>query len=165
MAASTITKNLRDGLIRFLDGAGTPDTYDVTVDEGNLQWTETQNVIPVLDRGALGHPRLGDDAPVEWQFDVKYTELFDDTTEGTVYEWLRRINNFSATVSTLTTTDVFTFKMRFYVDDPGGGTDELIEFPDCYWTQIRFQEGDQYNRLSLQGQSFAVKPTVSKANP
>lgn len=165
MAASTVTKNLRDGLLRLRDGTGTPVELDVAIDEGNLRFTITQNVNPILDRGVLAHPRLGDQEPVSWSFGMKYTEMLDDSAAGTPYEFLTQTGAYTGNVSTRTDTDVFCNDLRFYVDDPEGGTDELIEFPDCWHDSIEFQEGDEYNTLTVSGRAFVTAPTVSKANP
>jgi hypothetical protein len=159
-----VTRNLRDGRIRLVDGTGTPITKEVTLLEGNLQWTETDSIIEVKDRGALLHPRLGDEEALSGNFTVKYDEIYL-ATGGTFYQFINKLGPYSGNISTLAaTSDVFAFHLEFYIADPTGATGELIRFNDTYVTQKDFNEGDAYNTVALSFRSFITKPVLSKAD-
>jgi len=158
-----VTRNLRDGTVRLADGTGTPVTKEVTLLDGKLEWTVEQPTILVKDRGALDHFRKGDDEPVKGSVAFKYVEHFNGTTGG-IYEFLLFLGVFSTNVSTTTGSDRKTINVEFYVDDPGGGTDEKILFSHCAITNIRHQQGDEYDTISFDFMSRAALPTLTKTN-
>jgi len=60
--------DLKNATLKIKDG-GTNE-MEVTLGEGNLVYTERQNVEYTLDRGTLDEVRLGDEVPVEVRMDA-----------------------------------------------------------------------------------------------
>lgn len=159
-----VTRNLRDGRLRLVDGAGTPATIEVDLLEGNLQFSETDSTLEIKDRGALLHLRAGDEMAITGSISVKYDEIYL-ASGGTVYQFLNNVGPYSSLTGTRAADgDRFTLDWEFYVADPVGGTGELIKFTDVYVTSKDFSEGAEYNTMALSFVSFATKPTLSKAD-
>jgi len=157
------TRNLRDGRMRLVDGNGTPVTKEVTLMEGDLQWEIKQNTITVKDRGQLDHFRKGDEEGVAGSASFKFVEHFNSGS-GSITEFLLFLGAYSANVSTTSGSDKKTLHVEFYVDDPGGGTDELIKFTHCAITGITHGQGDEYDKIGFTFQSLDPLPTFSKTN-
>lgn len=155
------TRNLRDGVLTVkAPGSGkTTAWHTVALDEGDLSWTETQNVIEVSDRGVLSHIRKGDEAPMEVNFTLKYQSL-EATTGTTCYEALKGVDGASNWKSTRDE-DVYCVSLQFEVLDTSDSTEETIMFTDFFWTSIEFGEGDEYNTLSVTGRTYQTAPTIS----
>jgi len=153
-----VTKNLRDGELVVKDGAGTPASITLALDEGDLRITEYEDTIKVLDRGTLSHERMGDERPVEFSFTAKYVELMKQTgaSDPTLYEALRKIGGASGWTSTQTDGgDVYTVTMVFTITSPTGGEEnETITLSLAHAEQIEFSEGDEYNTVSVTGTAF-----------
>ena len=62
-------RSLRDATLAIQDGSGTPNSVTVKLGEGNITWSERQNIEYTHDRGAIDTARLGDDEPCEVRFD------------------------------------------------------------------------------------------------
>ena len=60
MATNPLTRNLRDGQLVISDGAGSPTSLTLTLDNGDLEWTEPEEEVEIKDRGVLDHVRPGD---------------------------------------------------------------------------------------------------------
>lgn len=158
-----VTRNLRDGTVRLVDGTGTPVTKEVTLLDGKLEWEVQQPTIVVKDRGTLDHFRKGDQEGVKGSCAFKYVEHFNGSTGG-IYEFLLFLGVYVTNTSTTSGSDRKTLHVEFYVDDPGGGTDELVKFMHCAITNLRHQQGDEYDTISFDFVSLAALPTLSKTN-
>jgi len=161
------TKNLRDGVLTLSDGdTPTPNTLELTLEEGDLNFTETTNKIVVKDRGRLDHVRDGDEEQLTVSFTLKYVELIKQSTASapTPYEALKNIGAASTWVTTDTYCGgVYSLDLLFKVIAPcDTEQDELITLSDFYVTSIEFKEGDEYNTLSVEGESLLTTPTVTK---
>lgn len=166
MADSTVVKNMRDGTIKLKDGTATPLVLTVTLDEGNLTYAMNANPsFTVFDRGVISHVRKGDEVPITGSFSVKYVDLIapDAAANETLYEVITKTDDASDWISTSTGTDVYTLDLEFLINDPGGGTDETVTFPDCAFTDVEFAEGDEFDTLSVSFTSIATRPTVAHA--
>lgn len=157
------TRNLRDSRLRLVDGTGTPVTKEVTLLDGKIRWDEVQNVITVLDRGVLDHFRQGDQRGVQGSVAFKFVELFNSGS-GSIYEFLKFQGAYSANVSTVVGTDVKTLHLELYVNDPGGGTDELIKFQNCAITRIEHSQGEEYDTIMFDFLGLTTAPALSKTN-
>ena len=154
------TKNLRDGELVISDGGS--ESVTVALDEGDLTISEVQNLINVLDRGALDHRRLGDEVPVAVSFSLKFVEFIGGSgSNPTPYEALKQIGNAAAWEST-EDGDVYAVNLVFTVTDPEGGDDEEITLSDFAHESIEFAEGDEYNTLTVDGSAFVTSPTIEK---
>lgn len=165
MAATQLTRNLRDGELKLIDGNGTSLT--VVLDDGDLSWTETVNTIEVKDRGSIaaGHTRPGDDESVELSFTAKWTTLIGAAADPLgLYEFLT-VSSDAGLVSTSTAGEQQTLTAEFTVTDPGGGGAERITFPKVYRESLTMSEGDDANRIAFAGRAFITQPAVERITP
>lgn len=164
MAVSTITRNLRDGALVIKDGTGSPQSITITLDEGDLTWTERKNTIEVKDRGALDHTRPGDAESVLLSFSAKWTQLADVATGGAtlqLYEFLTFASG-AGIVSTSPAGEQDTLTFEFTITDPAGNASEKITFTLVYRETVSLSEGDRYNLISFAGRAFIEAPTVAR---
>ena len=150
-------KNLRDGTIKVQvdnDGGGNAGEVEVTLDNGDLNWTESRPVEMISDRGTLDHARRAvQDQLVELTFSVMYQDHLDpNSAVPTVYEALTRQGAAALWVSqNLGDSDDYSVNLEFVVTDPAGGSDEEINFDLFNITNIDFEEGDPTNQLTITG--------------
>jgi len=149
-------KNLRDGTIKVQvdnDGGGNAGEVEVTLEEGDLQWTESRPVQMHMDRGTLDHARRNvQDQLVELSFSVMYTDHLDpNSASPTLYEALTQQGAAASWVSQNFDSDDYAVNLEFTVSDPAGGSDEEINFDRFNITSIEFSEGDPYNKLQITG--------------
>lgn len=164
MTVSTLTRNLRDGQLAVSDGAGTPLTVTLTLDEGDLNWTETEETVEVLDRGVLDHTRPGNQVPCDISFSIKWNQLISKTansSDGNVlYEM---VNNLGSTyTSTSGTGQQFTLKYTFTCTSPTAAGTETVVFAKVFKQSLDMSEGDDYNTVSFSGRDFETKPTIAR---
>jgi len=152
------TRNLRDGVVTLYDLTRTAH-MTIALDEGDLSWTQTQNVIEVMDRGVLDHIRAGDESPMDISFTIKYQNLQADTVT-TAYEAIRGVGE-AATWDSTRNEDVYCFSADFRVLNTSDTTEETISFRDCFYTSLEFSEGDEYDTLAVTGRSFTTAPTIT----
>lgn len=158
-------RNLRDGELVIKDNGGA-NSLTVALDEGDLSWSETHNVVNVLDRGDLSHVRVGDQAPVAGSFTLKFVEFLSSGSGSgpTPYEGLTQTGAASEWTSTNDDNgDVYTVQVEFTISNPdSAGSDEKLTFAKVCPTSIEFREGDEYDTLSVEFQDFEVQPTIAK---
>ena len=161
-----LSRNLRDGELTLVDGAGTSLT--VVLDDGDLSWTETLATLEVLDRGSLagGHTRPGDDVPVDLSFTAKWTQLIREipTGGGTpgpfgLYEFLTVSGDVESTSGE---GEQATITLHFTVVDPAGGATERVTFDRVYRQTLTMSEGEDANRIAFAGRSFRPRPTIER---
>lgn len=164
MAVSTLTRNLRDGQLVVRDGAGTPKTFTLTLDEGDLNWTETTETREIMDRGALDHTRPGNEVACDLNFSTKWNQLISFTgnsSDGNVlYEMVNNLG--SNYTSTSGTGQQFTLEYVFTVTSPTGSGGETVTFAKVFKTTMDMSEGDEYNTVSFSGRDFEVRPTIAR---
>lgn len=162
MPATQLTRNLRDGELRLIDGADTSLT--VLLDDGDLSWTETVNTVEVKDRGSItnGHTRPGDEESVELSFTAKWTTLVGAVADARgLYETLAMAEG-SGVVSTSQPGEQKTLTLEFTVSDPSGGGAERVTFTKVYRETLTMSEGDDANRIAFAGRAFAPRPDVAR---
>jgi hypothetical protein len=153
MAESTIVKVRRDGLLTIQDGTGTPLTYTVAYENGNVSFSrEKADRIVIRDRGAIVGSRKGDDPVLSVTFDVHMRML--TTTAGTDLTLIDVLDNGGnvATipwVKTNTAHEEWCLDLVFTIEgsDHGDGADYTATFADCIFTWD-FSEGDP-NTISV----------------
>lgn len=165
MGVSVITRNLRDGTLKIVDGSGTPQELTLTLDSGDLAWVERKNTVEVLDRGELDHTRQGDKMPCLVRFSARWSQLLGKSNDAgdplQLYEFLNALSG-TGVVSTSNTGEQFTLKFAFTVTDPKSSFDEQITFAKCYHEQLRLGEGDDANLIEYQGKDFETQPTIAR---
>lgn len=156
------TRNLRDGEITVKDGAGTPNTVVLTLEEGDLSWTRRRNYVQVLDRGTLDHVRAGDQEAVTLSFSVKIDRVSEPTSPVTLYNALTKTGAAAAWVSVAASHEPYAVKIEFRAIDPAGGSDhETIAFNKFFPEELTMDEGEEYNTVSASGFAFIVDPTFT----
>ncbi len=166
MASPNITKNLRDGIITIKDGAGSPNTLEIILDTGDLNFTVAQEHIVVLDRGKLDHMRPGDEVAVAFTFSAKFVEWSGRTGSAgdvSVKDALKKEGNAAGWEST-TDCDVYSVDLEFKIQNPCPGNEsETLVFADAVCDNVVFAEGDEFNTLSFTGKALITSPASSYA--
>lgn len=83
MADSTVVATRRDGTIKIIDGAGTPNEYTVAFETGDFTFAEPKaDRVVIRDRGAIVGLRKGDDPVITGSFSVHMRSLTDTTADN-----------------------------------------------------------------------------------
>lgn len=161
----SVTKNLRDAVFTLKDNAGSPHSLAVVLDEGDLSFSLDNPVIQVDDRGSPDHLRAGSNPGFDFSFTIKFVEFTGASV--TVYEFLKGIGNASAYTYTCDTAgvlndagDVKVMQPTFVITDPAGGT-ETLTFRNSYEKSVKFDEGDDYNKLAVVMHCTDPTPVIS----
>lgn len=166
MARDANVRNLRDGQLVIKDGDTPVNSLTVVLDEGNLRWTEKDNVIIHRDRGTLHSHRRGDDEPVELSFSAKWTQLIGFTVTSThaieLYEILNNLQNDFTSVAGCG--ENFALTYDFTVSGPcnTANTDEKIVFAEVVKQSLTCSEGNEMNTIEFSGIDFETKPTITR---
>ncbi len=163
---SVCTRNLRDGNLTIVDGTGTPNTLDIPIDEGDLKFTDAQPTNTIKNRGVLDHRRSGDQMEMEVSFSMKFCQwsyASGSVTGISPVDALRKLGGASAWTSTHDSCSPYSVDLRFEMTDPtsAGVNKERLVFPKFHAETIEFSEGDDANKISVSGRSFATAPTRS----
>jgi hypothetical protein len=95
--------DLKEVLIKLVDGSGTPVVYTVKIGEGNLTYTEARNIEYTLDRGLLDEVREGDQIPMDVSLDANWEYITggsDTSAIGTVEDFMKKRGVYASNVST-----------------------------------------------------------------
>ncbi len=167
MAESTIVKVRRDGKVTFKDGTGSPKTYEVAYEEGNVSFSRDKaDRIVIRDRGVIVGSRKGDDPVITITFDIHMRSLTTTaSTDLTAIDVMDNTGNVAtipwATVSSAH--EEWCLHLLFTIEntDHGGGADYVATFSTCIFTWA-FKEGDP-NTISVtaecMGGNTATGPT------
>ncbi|MFV0445871.1 MAG: hypothetical protein ACK5Q5_20020 [Planctomycetaceae bacterium] len=167
MPTSQFTRNLRDGELVILDGAATPKSLTILLDEGDLTWTQRQKTIEIKDRGSItaGHTRPGDDESVSLSFTARWTQLLSRSVNSSdplaLYETLMFAED-AGVVSTSQAGEQQTLTLQFTVLDPAGIASERITFEKVYRESLTMSEGNDSNSIAFSGKAFQTAPTVTR---
>lgn len=166
MARDANVRNLRDGQIVIKDADSPVNSLTVVLDEGNLKWTEKNNVITHRDRGTLHSHRSGDDEPVELTFSAKWTQLIGFTVTSTNgIELYEMINNLQGDfVSVAGCGENFALTYEFTVSSPCGTATagEKITFAEVIKQTLTCSEGNEMNTIEFSGIDFETKPVIAR---
>lgn len=169
MAESTIVKTKCDGTILFEDGAGTPVSYTVAYEAGDLTINlPGKTVNAFLDRGKFGSTpslRYGDEQAITFSFTAHLRDL-SDGTDVVLPDFLLDTDGDLSTAagsaqSTLgTNAEVMTWTVTFTIEgtDRGDASDHVIELSFCHVTGS-ISEGDP-DTISIEGTSYQQYPTA-----
>lgn len=155
MAESNIIKNFREGTISFLDGTGTPVTYTLSLESGDLKLSgqnfngksyETQ---VYEDRGEVGGVRKTTRKLLTGSFSCYFRSFTGVTGSGTAKDFLLFRNAYSGNTSTTTFGDVKTLDIKLSIEgtDLGDAVDHTMTMEDCEILGVDFEEGDP-NKLT-----------------
>jgi len=159
MAESTIVKVRRDGEVQFVDGSGSPKSYTVSYENGNVSFgREKAERIVIRDRGAIVGSRKGDDPVLTITFDVHMRSF--TTSAGTDLTICDVMDN-TGNVATIpwakksSAHEEWNLDLKFTVEntDHGGGADYVVTFSTCIFTW-EFSEGDP-NTISVTAECMA----------
>ena len=158
-------KNLTDGTIKLQDGSGTPNSVTIAVEEGDLTFSNKQNVDNILDRGSLSHMREGEEEPVTGSFSVHFIQLIK--AGGDSDPELQEIASFTGAAASWVSTnddngDVKTIDLLFEIVNPDSGLEnERITFTKVRFLSWDLEEG-RPNKLSVEFQAFITRPAIAK---
>lgn len=163
MAASTVIKQLHDGIIDLEDGT-TPTAVTLTVpfSVGDLSVSglqQTQRAVTKYEtRGVFNSARLGGRTYPTGSFSAHLAD-YSDGTEQTLIDFFLAQASFSANVSTLgANAEVYAVKITLTVEgsDHGDTADHTIVMDDCVCT-LDTSEGEP-NTVSV---NFEVLGTIA----
>ena len=144
MAEPTTVKTLRDGEVKFKDGAGTPLEYVVAYEEGNFAYADPKAAqVVVRDRGAIAGLRKGDDPVISGSFSIHFRKMAD-TSDATMLDVINKTNAWASATSTGGTGfEQFLVDLVFTVDSTAVGdtADDVATFSKCHLS-YEFAEGE-----------------------
>jgi|DEB19_MinimDraft_3_1074340.scaffolds.fasta_scaffold38434_3 hypothetical protein len=157
MAESTVVKNFRDGTIVLKDGTGTPVTYTVAVEEGNLKLSGINTTslsyekAVYEDRGEVASVRKTKRKYPAVAFDIMLRDV-SDASSGTFLDFTLKQNAYSANVSTLGANKEYTITVVLTIEgtDHGDSADHTITMADILVEDIGIEEGDP-NKVTFSG--------------
>jgi hypothetical protein len=160
--------DLKNTAIKLLDGT-TPTALEleIKIGEGNVTWDETRNVEYILDRGRIDEVRLGDEVPMDINFDFIWEFLSGDTSSAgalpTVEDVLKNRGNASTWISSDPDT-CRPFAIDIVLENiPPCGTggspaeQEIITLPDFRYTSLSHDL--RAATVAVTGQSNATEAT------
>ena len=159
MAESTIVKVRRDGEVQFVDGSGSPKSYTVSYENGNVSFgREKAERIVIRDRGAIVGSRKGDDPVLTITFDVHMRSFTTSAgTDLTVCDVMDNTGNVATIpwAKKSSAHEEWNLDLKFTVEntDHGGGADYVVTFSTCIFTW-EFSEGDP-NTISVTAEFMA----------
>jgi len=155
-------RSLKDAVMTITDGAAASIT--VTIEDGDIAWTERHPANIISDRGVLDHARAGNEEPVELSFSVLHAGFASgNVASGTVslYEMLTKTGGASGYTSDEPNSDVWAVVIAVAISDPAGGATETLTFARFIPEEISFQEGDPSDTLSCSGRAVITAPTIT----
>jgi hypothetical protein len=163
--------DLKDCTITLKDGNGTPKSLELTIGQGNIQWTEAQNLEFIADRGKIdtasgGVLRTGDQIPLEVSIDIVYDFYTVKAADAdwTPEEFIKGQNNGAAAALTTTGADdcepyacdiEIARALTHCTTD-----DEDFTFSEFRWEQMNFDL--KAGTLSVSGKCKNIAPTVAR---
>lgn len=156
-------RDLKDGTIKVADNGGTGGANVITVDveEGNLEWTESEPVNFISDRGTLDHARSAAEEPVEGSFSVMF-QTFQTEDAPTLYEALTQTGDATGWTSAFASTDAYGVVIEFSISDPAGaGNSETVTFDPVAVEERSFSEGSPSNELSFSFRGLFTAPSYA----
>jgi len=155
-------RNLRDGTIKIADAGGTggANVVTVSVEDGDLSFTERHPANIIKDRGVLDHARLAEEEPVDLSFSMKF-QSFSTHAATTPYDALTQTGGASAWVSDEPNSDVYAVIIEFTIVDPAGGASETLTFARFIPEELPFSEGDPHSTLSVSGRAVITAPSIT----
>ena len=158
------TRNFRDGAITINDGTPvTPLTTTLTLEMGDLAYTERKEYVQVDDRGSLDHVRNGNQVAIPLSFSVKVDRVSEATTPITVRDALQGLRSASAWLSVANDHEPYAVEVVFTITDPDTvlADDEVITFAKFFPEEVEFTEGDDFNTIGATGFDYETVATYT----
>jgi len=152
--------SLKDAVIHIsdIDGRRGSNTVEVTVEEGDLSYTERRPSNIISDRGVLNHARKGNEEVVEVSFSIMYRSVAVDE-DPSPYGAIKQVEGASAWVSTNHLSDKYGVDVEVILSNADGATaDEYLYFTPFLPEEVAFNEGEEMSTLSFTGRALLVSP-------
>jgi len=154
--------DLKNATLTIRDGVST--SVNVKIGEGNISWSEKRNLEYKLDKGNLDSVRLGDEAPMEVNFDFRWEFITSIAgTAITPYDALTQKGNASSWVSTGKECEPYAVELLIIHSPACVGTGsstqtEIIIITDFIAESIDFDFSS--GQISVSGKSNVVNTNV-----
>lgn len=152
--------DLKNCTVTLRDGATTPNTLELKIDEGNLTWESSRNIEVKRDRGIIDYFKEGDQEPMSVNIECRFHEITSSSGNPvSPFEFLTLTGGASAYISTSPLCSAHACDVVVEVDQNCGTTiaDEIITFADFTYEKIG---GDfKAGTLSVSGKCLAIVPT------
>lgn len=159
-------RNLKNGSLKIKDGGSLE--LVVPIEEGNVSFTVRDEAAVVTNRGTLASFSTPMEEPMEVSFGIKFEEWQGKGLTGadpSPVDALKQWGNASAWVST-TSCGPYTVDLEFTIAEPcdsAADQNETLTFADFHADEISFEEGEEYNLITVRGRCLVVKPTSVRA--
>ncbi len=163
MAAPTGSIDLKNLTVKLVDGAVSPHTIDLHIDEGNIQWTRKRNIEVKKDRGRLSYLKEGEQEGLEVNLECRFDVLTSNSGDSvTPFEFLEQQGAASSYTSTSPACEPYTIDIFVYNDNQCSGTtlDEIHQFSKFAFNEI----GGDYKAgtLSVKGVCNSLRPISTR---
>ena len=159
-------RNLKNGVLKIKDGGS--NSLTIPVEEGNVSFTVRDEAGVVTNRGSLSGFTTPLEEPLEISFGIKFEEWQGKAASGAApspVDALKQWGNASTWAST-TSCGPFTVDLEFTISKPctaAGEEDEVLTFADFHADEVGFEEGEEYNLITVRGKCLIVKPTSARS--
>jgi hypothetical protein len=130
--------DLKKAVITIKDGSTTPISVTVKVGEGNLTFSEKQNMEYVLDRGILSTVKEGDQVPVEVKFDFMWEYIAGTSTAKGLVEAIKGSTSLVSTDTDACRPYACDLEVVYTPTPITCGDKETISFPDFRWESLEY---------------------------
>ena len=160
--------DLKYATIKIKDGTTpTANELEITIGEGNLNYTEARNIEYTLDRGNLDEVREGDQIPVDVSIDFVWEYLRGPLagTPPTVEEAVKKIGNASTWVSTDSDACrpyAVDIEINYAPTPSTCGDREIITLPDFRWENM--DHDLRAGTVSVSGKCNVTQATVVRSS-
>ena len=168
----TQTRNLTHATLTIRDGAGSPHTLVVPIEEGDLQWTQNPNPsVMVMNRGNMSHRTQQPQVPVRGRFTIKFVEYRGKSLSGaspSPLDAMLKQNNASSWTST-ETCGPYCFDLIWDLVNPCAGASPAVDqaeqlvFADCCLLPHTIREAVDYDRIEVEFEAKITQPTSTRS--
>jgi hypothetical protein len=152
--------DLKNCTVKFKDGSSSANIIEIKMDEGNIKWTETRNIIVKRDRGEIDYLHEGDEEPCKVTLEGRFASITSSSGDDvTPLEFLTKTGAASAYKSTADACAADAIDIIVEVEQPCGTIveDEIITFSEFTYQTLG---GDfKAGQLSIDGICNSVRPT------
>lgn len=161
--AATRLIDLKNCVIKFVDGAGTPEEYTVKLGQGTLSYTEQRPREYVGDRGkvATGFVSDGDEVPMTLSLQAAFTEVRSSSggSDPTLNDVLDNVNDASGWVTTGNACEPYCIDLVVVHTPPcPTGKIETFTFPQFRYDDRQMSFSDK--TITIGGACKAISPTI-----
>lgn len=162
--AAKQARNLRDGVLKIKDGGS--NSLTIPVDKGDLKFNVKEIAHIIRNRGVLHGMTRGQEEAVEVEFSFFFTEWRGPTgsaTDVSPVDALKKQGNAASWASTLACGPYCT-DLEYTITNPcSTGEDEVLLFSDFHADEVRFEEGEESNMISVKGIALVLQPSSTRS--